>query len=137
MQEDCAVRGICTDGEFRRVLERERARADRRGDSGGFSLLIFNVGDTDCSNCVPSRRLALELMRRVRITDEVGWFSQESIGVLLPDTTPTGAWELADHICQVVDTSTPSTTCTVYSYPSNWWEREKETARYRRAADRI
>src|SRR5206468_4379544 len=64
-----------------RLIAREIARAERNGLH--FSLALFRVrkggrvGPTE-------RRLALTLLRRARLTDEVGWFGDEYLCALLP-----------------------------------------------------
>jgi len=77
-----------------RLLEQERARAERTGLE--FSLLTFHVpAGEEGRRLVP--RLAAELSSRVRATDTVGWLDQGRVGVLLPATIPPGAHRLGDE----------------------------------------
>src|SRR5437867_2245494 len=98
---------------LRRILERERARADRTGDH--LSLLTF------APRCRADSRTTLVLVAkilrdRLRATDEVGWLDDQVIGVVLPNTAARGAWKLADDVCLDLP-GAPPPICTVYSYP--------------------
>src|SRR4051812_33393823 len=99
--------------QFQRLLARERARSDRSGDR--FSLLVFAPQhETDG----PHLQLVKALRRRLRSTDEAGWFNQRRIGVVLPGTPPRGAWKLVDDIARHwTDGAAPL--CQVFSYPSD------------------
>jgi lipopolysaccharide/colanic/teichoic acid biosynthesis glycosyltransferase len=104
--------------KFRRILERERARADRRGDH--LSLLTFaprRLEDADTTAIF----LTKVLRARLRTTDDVGWLDIRRIGVVLPDTTARGAWKLADDVCLECLGVLPPPVCTVYSYPPDHW----------------
>lgn len=106
--------GLFAPVEMRRILARERERADRT--AGRFSLVVFSV---------PSRRhdwdtlveLVRLLQRRLRWTDEAGWLDGRRIGVLLPSTPPQGAWTVADDICLAFSSRVPLPACHVYVYP--------------------
>jgi hypothetical protein len=95
------------------VLELERARADRTGQV--FSQIIFDCQSMDDA-CI--RSLWELIHRRVRCTDEVGWVSARSIGVVLPDTPAEGAWKLSYDIAELVDSPKCCPACNVYVYPS-------------------
>ncbi|HVS40200.1 MAG TPA: sugar transferase [Gemmataceae bacterium] len=59
------------------------------------------------------------LRSRLRSTDEIGWFDREQIGALLPSTSATGAWKVADKVCAMFPEAEPPPICTVYTYPSD------------------
>ena len=101
--------------QFQRLLARERARSDRSGDR--FSLLVFSPQSTTDA---PTLQLELirSLCRRLRLTDEAGWFDRRRIGVVLPATPPRGAWKLADDVCGQWDAESKPD-CKVYCYPSD------------------
>ena len=80
--------GILADTPFRRMVRKERERADRNG--GSFAVVAFDMGPEGSRNGVPGK-LARILADNVRFTDEVGWLSRVSIGTLLPDTGSDGA----------------------------------------------
>lgn len=65
---------------FQAILTKERARVDR--NSHVFSLVAFKVGPQD--SCMDSiNNLVYQLKKQIRITDEIGWLDNGSIGVLL------------------------------------------------------
>src|SRR4051794_36898922 len=82
---------------FSRVLEIERHRADRTNLV--FSLLMFATrgGRSDEATCAA---LAAILRQRLRLTDVVGWLDDARIGVIFPDTMPSGAWTVAEDVCR-------------------------------------
>ena len=70
------------------LLKRERLRSDR--NVGSFCWVTFDIqhpGTGDLS----LQRLAYVIARRARVTDEVGWRDEKSIGVILPATDREGA----------------------------------------------
>src|SRR4051812_19021200 len=84
--------------QFKRLLARERARSNRSGDR--FSLLVFTPSESSDVH-ETHVRLAKALHRRLRSTDEAGWFDRNRIAVVLPATPPRGAWRLADDVCRL------------------------------------
>src|SRR6266550_6775815 len=106
-----------------RLIAREIARAERNGQH--FSLALFRVkrGGRLGMN---ERRLALTLFRRARLTDEVGWFSDDHLCVLLPDTSAAGAQIFADSVCEEVARKGPRPISVIYSYPFDWLDAEDE-----------
>jgi lipopolysaccharide/colanic/teichoic acid biosynthesis glycosyltransferase len=65
---------------FQAILAKERARVDR--NSHVFSLVAFEVGTPD--SCMDSiNNLVSQLKKQIRITDEIGWLDNGTIGVLL------------------------------------------------------
>jgi len=78
--------GILRRHEFHRLLDRERCRSDR--NSHPFSLVLLDIEGQEPANL---RRLCHLLASRIRLTDDVGWFNDDHIGVLLPDTPEDGA----------------------------------------------
>jgi lipopolysaccharide/colanic/teichoic acid biosynthesis glycosyltransferase len=100
---------------FQKNLLRERYRADRNG-------LVFCVLTISMKYLkdwhISESTLIRFVMARVRFTDYVGWFDDENLGVILPDTPESGAWKLAEDICAQVSATIPRLICKVYSYPS-------------------
>jgi lipopolysaccharide/colanic/teichoic acid biosynthesis glycosyltransferase len=56
-------------------------------------------------------------MRRLRITDTFGYLSDRRVGVLLPDTSKSGAWKVASDICSVYPIGHDRPSCEVLVYP--------------------
>jgi lipopolysaccharide/colanic/teichoic acid biosynthesis glycosyltransferase len=65
---------------FHATLAKERARVDR--NSHVFSLVSFELASQGPDRG-PINRLAHQLKKEIRITDEIGWLDNNSIGVLL------------------------------------------------------
>ena len=101
--------------KLRKILDRERSRSDRTGQE--LSLVLFEVGHP---NAVVARPLADLLTRRIRSTDEVGWYDGYSIGVVLPSTAGEGALKFTDDICTKMAPVTQKLQFTVYTYPTRW-----------------
>jgi GGDEF domain-containing protein len=113
------VYGIYSAKEFRAILERERARANRNGHK--FSLLVFDLAGSE-EDIARAQRLVNELKRRVRAIDEIGWFEERRMGIVLPYTAPDGAWKLAADICQMISTKALPPKYTVYTFPLRWMD---------------
>jgi lipopolysaccharide/colanic/teichoic acid biosynthesis glycosyltransferase len=112
-----AFNGIHSPEEFRLILERERARADRSGDK--FSLVVFDFGNTNNGNgpSLAVEHLTRILYKRVRLTDTVGWFDETSIGTVLPGTMGEGAWKFADDVRKKAVAIASQFSYRVYTYP--------------------
>ncbi len=113
-----AIGSIHSLENFRVLLDRERARAERSGQE--FSLVVFDASRQNGTAVACLRDLARELSSRVRATDEIGWFSDKSVGVFLPATSVDGAWIFADDVSARINRRIPSLERTVYTYPTKW-----------------
>ncbi len=102
-------------GQFHAILEREKARVERNAHQ--FSLVLFEVSKAG-QNVSQMRYLTHSLANRMRWTDEVGWFGDERIGVILPDTSAVGAERLAESVCEAVTAKSSPPEYTIYTYPS-------------------
>lgn len=100
------------------ALQRESARADR--STSEFALVLFRVRHKQ-RHALSTLRLAKIILKRVRTTDDVGWFNDLHICALLPDTSASGAWRFADDVCNLVAERGPRPLCAVYSYPTKWF----------------
>jgi lipopolysaccharide/colanic/teichoic acid biosynthesis glycosyltransferase len=106
-----------------RLIARETARAERTGQP--FSLALFRVSEPANSSRAggggrigpDDRRLALTLLRRARLTDEVGWFGDDHLCALLPDTSAGGAQIFAESVCDLVARKDPRPAAVVYTHP--------------------
>ena len=65
---------LCPPAQFRRVLLRERVRADRTGKP--FSLLTFAARERKSAEAT-LRKLEKILKRRLRCSDEIGWLESK------------------------------------------------------------
>ena len=123
--------GIRSAHEFRAILNRERARVNRNGHE--FSLVVFDL-DRVQPNSAYARWLTHVLSHRVRAIDEIGWFDDRCVGVVLPYTGPEGASKLVDDVRQRISARAFSPRYTVYTYPSRWMAPADSSVTQRRSA---
>ena len=108
--------------DFHGVLKRERFRSDR--NNHWFSLVVFDMGGQEKDNNL-ARNLVNILTSRLRTSDEMGWFDEQRIAVLLPDTLIEGARILADIVYKEIAAFVPIPIYSVYAYPSQKWLKVK------------
>jgi lipopolysaccharide/colanic/teichoic acid biosynthesis glycosyltransferase len=106
--------GLHSAEELRRILERERARADRTGDV--FSLIAFSADDRNGDPATLAEVAAI-LKRRLRSTDELGWLDTRRLGAVLPSTSAAGAGKVAEEICSACSPNRARPSYQVYCYP--------------------
>lgn len=58
------------------------------------------------------------MLKRARLTDDVGWFTNEYLAVLLPNTAASGAQAFADGVCQMLEGRMPRPFFAIYTYPA-------------------
>lgn len=101
---------------FHHSLKRERARADQMGRD--LALVVFTPRErrrADKTNA----RLARILRRRRNPVEEAGWFDDERIAVLLPESSAGDAWRLADDVCLGFPSHALPPLCEVFVYPDH------------------
>src|SRR6476620_10204335 len=105
-------------------LARERMRVDRNQSP----LAVLTI-ELPASRATPADFdfLARVLIRRLRITDTIGFLAERQVGVLLPDTSETGAWKVASDICSVYPVGHDRPDCEVYVYPEDPTSRRDHT----------
>jgi len=105
---------ICSEEEFIRIIENERARAERNDHC--FSLILF---DTAAIGLKPGTigPFAQKIRHRIRQVDQIGWYDNQRIGLVLPYTSNVGACQLAAYICSDVEMSYSPSICHVNTYP--------------------
>ena len=111
------LQSMLTPEQMNIAIQRESARADRNG--GEFALVLFRAKTPD-RRALSSVRLARTVLRRVRATDDIGWYDEQHIAALLPDTAAAGAWRFADQVCMMLSRKGPRPLCSVYCYPTKW-----------------
>jgi lipopolysaccharide/colanic/teichoic acid biosynthesis glycosyltransferase len=99
---------------FRFELARERIRVDRNGSS--LAILTIEL-PRDRAAARDYAFLGRLLIKRLRITDSIGFVSHDRVGVLLPDTSKSGAWKVASDICSVYPVGHDRPDCDVLVYP--------------------
>lgn len=110
------AKAICSLGEFRRIIEKERARANRNNHM--LSLVLFDMGSPDPHNSTTIQLIEI-IKGRLRCVDNAGWYDNQRIGMILPYTSIKGATQLSENICESLDKRIFEPLCTVYTYPSD------------------
>jgi len=112
------ISSINSPSEFRKIIKKECARADRYKTK--LSLIIYEIGNKS-ERDMTVRNLIRILGQRARNMDDIGWFDLAQIGVLLPHTPGEGASSLSSDIARLLDSSPETLPFTIYSYPSQLW----------------
>lgn len=102
---------------FLSMVERERARAERRGHS--FSIIIFDLGTLHKKNHYREALLG-RICSRVRVYDAIGCFATDRISVLMPYAGYTEAQSIAEKIRAATMPGSLSLPCLVLTYPNHW-----------------
>ena len=102
--------------EFRSMIERERARADRADHQ--FSLIVLDLEFPD-ENHHTTHHMLQKIFRRMRRIDEIGWYDQNRIGIILPYTSAQGAQKFADSLCNSFSPPMGECFLNVYTYDSD------------------
>jgi lipopolysaccharide/colanic/teichoic acid biosynthesis glycosyltransferase len=118
-----SVQSLLTPEQMNIAIQRESARADRNGAE--FALVLFRAKTAD-RHALSTVRLAKTVLKRVRATDDLGWFDEQHIAALLPDTSAAGAWRFADQVCTMLSRKAPRPLCSVYCYPTKWMREDDE-----------
>lgn len=104
---------IYSEEEFRHIIDRERARADRTDHQ--FSLIVIDLGFTNGNH--NSNGLQLQkIISRMRRIDEIGWYDPRRIGIILPYTSERGAQKFVESLCDFMDPSMVECIFNVYTY---------------------
>jgi lipopolysaccharide/colanic/teichoic acid biosynthesis glycosyltransferase len=113
---------ICTEKEFHAILARERFRNTR--SNCVFSIAYFRLkkrSDTKSTNS-----FIKHLKKKIRSTDELGWFDSKSIGVFLYNTPKEGASYFVEKVKADTTMQKKLHECRVYTYPSEWLNFEDD-----------
>ena len=102
--------------EFRNIIERERARADRTDQQ--FSLILLDLGSFD-ENHQTTHRILQNIFHRMRRIDEIGWYDQNRIGIILPYTSAQGAQKFAESLSNSFSLPKEQCLLNVYTYDSD------------------
>jgi hypothetical protein len=109
-----SLRSVLSREQLSVAIERERARADRKGTA--LTLVLFELPERG-RNRSAGRRLMRTLIRRMRVTDDIGWYDRRHVGVLLSDTPVIGAWQFVRHVLEKLSSRGTEVKCRLYAYP--------------------
>lgn len=99
------------------VLRRERMRADRNHHD--FSMIVFDFGERPISDG-KIKKLHEYLKSGLRAIDEIGWFTENQIGIVLPYTKAENASILASKLKIQIEKIAAIQAVHIYAYPSVW-----------------
>jgi hypothetical protein len=108
-----AEEGFCSREEFQAILIREKARADRNGH--GFSLVAIEVSRKE-----DVLSLVKYFQNKIRSSDEIGWFDNNTLGILLYNTSANGAWRFVNKNRKSPADFFSMFKYSIYSYPNKW-----------------
>ena len=108
--------GLYTSMAFQALLRHERYRADRDGKE--FALVVFELNSARPRNG-DIKKVFVHIKGEMRSIDEIGWFDQNSVGVLLPATKTEGGKAFAGRVLKNVPRG-EVLPFKVFSYPDNW-----------------
>jgi len=103
---------------FQQAIAKERYRSDRGNNQ--YSLLIISLAIPSEEDERIGEAIAL-IRKRIRAIDEIGWYDENQLGILLPFTSMAGADGLADEICGIITTHLEPAeclSCELFSYDS-------------------
>ena|SRR3989339_110739 len=109
---------IYPENKFHSIIKCECSRSDRLNKP--FSLIVFRIVDN-----AELITLTKFLSNRIRMSDQIGWFDNLEIGLLLPETSYDGAVKLSEEIKSNMESIFKPIFCRVYFYPSLEWEFDK------------
>ena len=106
-----------TFSDMKKIILRERARSDRHNHE--FSIILIDIGKFDQENGVLDHFVQL-LGSRLRMIDEIGWYDQNQIAIVLPYTTSENAVQVAEDVIKMMNADIPAQLSKILSYPSIW-----------------
>ncbi|MDJ0804393.1 MAG: hypothetical protein QNI97_16070 [Desulfobacterales bacterium] len=110
---------------FQQAIAKERYRSDRSNHN--YSLLILSLAIESETDERIGQAIAT-IRQRIRAIDEIGWYEENQLGIILPFTSMAGADRLADEICGIITNHLEPAeylSCELFSYdPDNIPEAE-------------
>ncbi len=103
---------------FLSMIERERARAERRGHS--FSIIIFDLQNSR-GHARGRDALARMIRSSVRVYDAIGCFASDRISVLMPYAEYEQAQNIAEKIRTTALPEREALPYLVLTYPNQWF----------------
>ena len=93
---------------FQQAIAKERYRSERSNHK--YSLLILSLAIKSEEDERIGRAIAT-IRKRIRTIDEIGWYEENQLGIILPFTTMTGADRLAGEIIDIITTHLEPAEC--------------------------
>jgi hypothetical protein len=99
-----------------KILEYECSRTDRNNKE--FSLIIFSIKDLKKNHYNNFLKL---LFKRKRAIDEIGWLTNNSLGLVLPGTNNDNARIIGEGLKDNTHSKKLKIQISYYSYPDKWF----------------
>ncbi len=110
---------------FQQAIAKERYRSDRSNHK--YSLLILSLAIESEADARIGQAITT-IRQRIRAIDEIGWYDENQLGIILPFTSMSGADRLADEVCGIITSHLKPAeclSCELFSYdPENIPESE-------------
>ena len=106
---------IFTYEEFKALITYERSRSDRNGSV--FSIIIL---DTSQKKQKDLKKIVNKISQVSRTIDCLGWYENDNIAILLPDTKEEGAIVLGNKLISELNLIKENVHLEIYSYPDHW-----------------
>ena len=97
--------------KFRAIIDRVKARVGRNHHVFSFVTLSANGSSSHVKALIETA------VQRLRVTDIIGYVDTQRIGILLPDTSASGAHAVAKGICAALESESWQPGCDVSVYP--------------------
>jgi hypothetical protein len=99
---------------FQKIVEMERCRVNRNG--GSFVIVVFNLERFQLELNLLSK-LVQRIVQRSRISDQIGWYDYNRLGVILPETSTIGAQKFIQDLYLKSQNGMPKPPVDLYPYP--------------------
>lgn len=108
------VEQVVSSAEFQKIVAIERCRVNRNG--GTFALIVFKLEKAQLE-----MDLLLKLVRgisqRARLSDQLGWYDHDHLGLILPETSALGAQKFISDLYALNPNGMPKPPVDLYTYP--------------------
>lgn len=108
---------LYTPAQIQVILRRARLRVERSDSQ--TAVVVFELADDTRVTRWRLRRLARVVLRRARVTDDVGWITKTQVCAVLPDTGPYGAHHMAEGVRGLAADRKLDVRYTIYCYPDD------------------
>ena len=125
LAKDLKSDDIYSKEEFHEVLKYERIRADRSDSI--FSIVLFKPPEI-YFNKKNHKKFITEIIRQARLIDHIGWYDDEYVAALLPETGKTGAEMFSRKILNEIEyLDAKNTAIEIYTYPDSWLDKVEKS----------
>lgn len=114
--KDAAIYGaICSHADFFSLIEFERSRSHRVQKP--FSVILIDI-DQQNDYLINVELIVNDILKRIRKIDQLGWYDNNRIGILLPNTDHNGANVIIEDLTKKIDDKRIKIRFDTFSYPS-------------------